>query len=109
VSRAHPLAHLWVAELIDAVRERFIPLDLVQAEARQGRIRPSLLEQVARGNAEPLLLPWAARRLDASFIPPGAAGPAGRAGPADPRDVLRAVARHVRRQAGAYRRARRGR
>jgi len=109
VSRAHPLAHLWVAELLDAVREQFIPLDVIQAEARQGRIRPSLLEQVVRGNAEPLLLPWTARRLDASFIPPGTASPAARGAPADPRDVLRAVARHVRRQAGAYRRARRGR
>jgi hypothetical protein len=107
VSRAHPLAHLWVAELLDAVREQRIPLELVRDEVHRGNVRPSLLEQVERGNAEPLLLSRAARRLDAQFTPSGRVSPARSGASTDPRDVLRAVARHVRRQASAYRRARR--
>ena len=109
VSRAHPLAHLWVGELLDAVRHQCIPLELIRAEARLGHIRPSLLEQIERDNPEPLLTSRAARQLDAQFVVPGGTTPACREASAAPRDVLRAVARHVRRQAGAYRRARRGR
>jgi hypothetical protein len=104
ISRAHPLAHLWVANLLEAVREGFVSLDLIRTEVRLGHVRPSLLEQVERGSLEGLLVSWSARRLDAAFTPP--IGPPARQPRllTEPLLVLRTLARHARRQLGAYRR-----
>jgi hypothetical protein len=104
ISRAHPLAHVWVAALLEAVREGFIPMELIRREVGLGHVRPSLLEQVDRGKTESLLVSWKARRRDARFTPPGGF-PARRAGLlTDPLLVLRALARHARGQVRAYRR-----
>ena len=106
ISRAHPLAHLWMANLLEAVREGCISLDLIRTEVRLGHVRPSLLEQVERGSVESLLVSWTAQRRDAAFTPP-AGPPARRAGLlTDPLLVLRTLARHARRQLGAYHRRR---
>jgi hypothetical protein len=103
ISRAHPFAHLWMAALLDAVRAGFVSIDLIRTEVRLGHVRPSLLEQVERGNPETLLLSWSARRRDASFTPAGP--PPTQAGLlADPRLMLHALARAARRHVGAWRR-----
>jgi hypothetical protein len=102
VSRAHPFAHLWVATLVDAVRSGFISLDLIRTEIGLGHVRPSLLEQVERGNPESLFLSRAARRRDVGFRPAEGPTPAQTRLPPDPAVVLRALARHARRRMGAY-------
>jgi hypothetical protein len=103
VSRAHPLAHRWVATLIDAVQAGFVSLDLVRTEVRLGRVRPSLLEQVERGNPESLLVSRAARRLDAAFVGRLGAGTSAEPAP-HPLRLFRAFARQARRRVRAYRR-----
>jgi hypothetical protein len=106
LSRAHPFAHLWVAELLEAVREGFVSHDLLGSEVRLGHVRPSLLEQVEQGIEESLLVPRAARRRDASFIPAGGPRPARGGLLSDPILVLRALGRQARRRARAYRQQR---
>jgi hypothetical protein len=99
ISRDHPLAHLWVTTLIEAVQASVVSVDLVRTEVRLGRVRPSLLEQVERGNPESLLVSRAARRLDAAFASEGV-----RSGPPALRLrlLLRASARQARRRVRAY-------
>jgi hypothetical protein len=105
-SRVHPFGHLWVAALLEAVQEGFISADQIRTEVREGRVRPSLLEQVERGSPEGLLVSWSARRGDAGFTPPGGL-PADRGGRlVSPLSLLRAFARQARRRAGDYRRRR---
>ncbi|HJR16889.1 MAG TPA: hypothetical protein VJ808_08570 [Gemmatimonadales bacterium] len=96
-SRSHPLGHLWVRDLLDAVRRGFVQPELVAQEVSLGHIRPSLLYQVEHDLEEPLLLPRRARLLDRDFSPSQRSGsmqPAARhwAG------VTRAVAREARRR-----------
>ena len=69
ISRSHPLGHLWVRDLLDAVAQGFVPTELVAQEVRRGHVRPSLLYQVEHGIEEPLLLPRRARLLDRAFAP----------------------------------------
>jgi hypothetical protein len=69
ISRNHPLGHLWVRDLLDAVAKGFVPTELVAEEVRRGHVRPSLLYQVERGIEEPLLLSRRARLLDRAFAP----------------------------------------
>lgn len=97
ISRSHPLGHLWVRDLLDAVARRFVPTELVAQEVRLGHVRPSLLYQVEHGLEEPLLLPRRARLLDRDF------SPARGSGPMQPvtrhwAGVTRAIARQVRRR-----------
>jgi hypothetical protein len=106
ISRAHPFGHLWVATLIEAVETGFVTLDQIRSDVRQGRVRPSLLEQVERRDPESLLVSWSARRRDAEFAPPGGASPKVPGLLEDSLLVLRALARHARRQVGVYRRRR---
>jgi hypothetical protein len=70
VSRNHPLGHLWIRDLLDAVARSYIEPGLVAEEIKKGHVRPSLLYQVEHGLEEPLLLPRKARRLDVTFQPP---------------------------------------
>lgn len=107
LSRAHPLAHLWVAMLIEALEAGHIPLDEIRAQVRDGLVRPSLLEQVERRSPECALVSRAARRLDAEFTPPGGPTPEHPGLLEHPVGLLRALARHARRRAGNYRRRRR--
>ncbi|MBA3495600.1 MAG: hypothetical protein H0T86_00665 [Gemmatimonadales bacterium] len=106
ISRAHPFAHVWVATLLDAVRDGFVSLETIRTEVRLGHVRPSLLEQVESGSLESLLVSWSARRRDARWTPPdgSAARPAGLG--TNPLLMLRALARHARSQIRAYRRRR---
>jgi hypothetical protein len=106
ISRAHPFGHLWVATLIEAVETGFVTLDQIRSDVRQGHVRPSLLEQVERGDPESLLVSWSARRRDAEFTPPSGASPKVPGLLEDSLLVLRALARHARRQVGVYRRRR---
>jgi hypothetical protein len=78
VSRRHPLGHLWVRDLLDAIVRNCIESGFVAEEIKKGHVRPSLLYQIEHGLEEPLLLPRKARRLDVDFQPP-AQQPAGRA------------------------------
>jgi hypothetical protein len=103
ISCAHPFAHIWVAMLVEGVCEGFIPLDLIRTEVRLGHIRPSLLDQVERGNPEPLLLSLAARRRDAGFLPRGGPRPAQVPLLRRPRLLFDALARQARREMRAYR------
>jgi len=105
VSRAHPYGHLWVAMLLEAVRDGFITLDFIRQEIARGHVRPSLLAQVEQGRPESLLLPASARRRDAGFTLRGGAPPARAAVLLDPIHVLQALARDARRRLGVlYRR-----
>jgi hypothetical protein len=104
VSRAHPLAHLWVAALIEAVQEGAIGLGSIQEAVRRGHVRPSLLEQVDRGTPEDLFLSRSARRRDAEFRLREGLVPAQAGMLPHPMLALRALARHARRRLGAYRR-----
>jgi hypothetical protein len=106
LSRAHPVGHLWVAELLEAVRERFFSTDLIRSEVQLGHVRPSLLEQVERGLEESLLVPRSARRGDATFAPRGGPTPASSGVLSDPLLVLRALGRQARRRVNAYRQQR---
>jgi hypothetical protein len=106
LSLAHPVGHLWVAALIDAMDTGNIPLELVRSEVRAGRVRPSLLDQVERGNPEPLLVSWSSRRRDERFTRAQGLVPAPAARLPDAGAMLRALARQARRQVSAFRRAR---
>jgi hypothetical protein len=106
VSRAHPVGHLWVTELLEAVRERFVPADLIRSEVHLGHVRPSLLEQVERGLEESLLVPRSVRRRDATFAPRGGPMPVSSGLLSDPLLVLRALGRQARRRVNAYRQQR---
>lgn len=72
MSRCHPLGHLWVRDLLDAVDRGFVRPELVAEEVRRGHVRPSLLYQVEQGFEEPLLLPRRVRLLDRDFAAAGA-------------------------------------
>jgi hypothetical protein len=106
VSLAHPVGHLWVATLIEAIDTGSIPLELVRAEVRAGRVRPSLLDQVERGNPEPLLVSWSSRRRDERFTPAQGRAPASATRLLEAGAMLRALVRQARRQVSAFRRAR---
>lgn len=97
ISRSHPLGHLWVRDLLDAVARGFVQTELVAQEVSLGHVRPSLLYQVEHGLEEPLLLPRRARLLDRDFSPGRGRGPMQ---PAARRwaGVTRAIAREVRRR-----------
>jgi hypothetical protein len=66
-SRNHPLGHIWVRDLLDAVARKYLDAAIVAEEVHRGHVRPSLLYQVENGLEEPLLLPRKARRLDLAF------------------------------------------
>jgi hypothetical protein len=97
VSRAHPLGHIWVRDLIDAVARGLVPIHLVAEEIRRGHARPSLLYQVEHGFEEPLLLPRRVRLLDRYFHP-ATGGLAERAAVSHWMAVGRALARQIRGQ-----------
>jgi hypothetical protein len=103
VSMAHPFAHLWMTELLEAVQTGFITTALVRSEVRLGHVRPSLLEQVELGVVESVLVPRSALRRDAAFAPPGRPRPVRGGLLTDPVLVLRALGRQARREMKAFR------
>ena len=68
-SRNHPLGHLWVRDLLDAIARKYIEPRFVAEQVENGHVRPSLLYQIENGLEEPLLLSRKARRLDLNFQP----------------------------------------
>jgi hypothetical protein len=102
ISRAHPFAHLWISELLEAVSSGFIASDLVRSEADYGHVRPSLVEQVDRGLEESLFVGREARRRDADYAPLAGPTPAMVDLLSVPSQVLRAVGRQAHRRARAW-------
>src|SRR3954470_17253122 len=67
VARDHPLGHVWVRDLLDAMAHHHLAAEAVAHQIALGHVRPSLLYQIEHGIEEPLLLPRRARRLDLAF------------------------------------------
>jgi hypothetical protein len=67
LSRDHPLGHLWVRDLLNAVAHQHVAPRFIAEQVALGHARPSLLYQVEHGIEESLLLPRRARRLDRAF------------------------------------------
>lgn len=70
IRAGHPFGHVWVAELIAAVREGFITIEEVRMHAMRGWVRPSLVHQVEKGIEDCALLPPSVLALDRHFSPP---------------------------------------
>jgi hypothetical protein len=66
----HPLGHLWVRDLLEAIDLGVIPLAFVEEEARKGHVRPSLPVQLRERIDEGLLLSKSVRALDRDFSAP---------------------------------------
>lgn len=67
----HPLGPLWARYLLDAVRDGAIELAFVRKEVELGNVRPSVLAQIERGEADPRRLPFGVLRRDLTdFFPP---------------------------------------
>jgi hypothetical protein len=104
VSTEHPLGHLWMRELFEALDTGFITEDEIAAAAAAGHVRPSLAAQVRVRIEDPLLLPRAVRRQDLLFVEPFRLRPwaattrAARAGL-----VARAAVRRAWRQSALFR------
>jgi glycosyl transferase family 8 len=70
ISRANPLGHLWVRDLIEAVDGGVIERALVEAHVHEGHLRPTLLHQLDHRIADPSALPASAVAADASYLAP---------------------------------------
>lgn len=70
VATRNPLGHLWVACLRRAFDTGFISRDELQREVNAGRVRPSLLPQMASAQDDPRSLPPSARQMDRDFTAP---------------------------------------
>lgn len=66
----NPLGYLWVRDLIAAVDQGFISLDLIREHARLGWVRPTLPWQVEHRMEDAHLLPKEILALDRFFVPP---------------------------------------
>lgn len=66
----HPQAALWCRYLLDAMAAGHIVPSAVAENVRLGHVRPSLLTQVERGEADPLRLPFKSLARDPTrFLP----------------------------------------
>jgi hypothetical protein len=70
IFRNNPLGHLWVKELVKAIKDDFISIDELKREIIKGNLRPSLLYQVKREHYSILNLPKKVRALDKFYTPP---------------------------------------
>ncbi len=66
----HPLGHLWMRALFDALDAGFITREEIDAAAAAGHVRPSLPVQVERRIEDPRRLPADVHRLDRWFVEP---------------------------------------
>ncbi len=66
----HPLGHLWIRDLLEAIEMGFISREFVEEAAQKGHVRPSLPIQVRDRIDEGLLLPKSVRALDREFAAP---------------------------------------
>lgn len=67
VSTDNPLGYLWFRDLFEAIDDGFISVEDVKHHVDQGYVRPSLWYQVEHRIDDSLLLPKAAKQLDAGF------------------------------------------
>src|SRR5690606_12554916 len=96
ISRRNPLGYLWVSELLAGVRGGFITREFVAEQVENGWVRPSLLFQIDRDIADPLLLGASAARLDRGFVAPYQKLTGKRASPwTSPAAFARALARET--------------
>ena len=65
--RHHPLNHLWMRELFEAIDGGYVSLTEIEEHARRGYIRPSLLYQAQERIPDSRSLPEAACTQDSSF------------------------------------------
>src|SRR4029450_4845875 len=70
VCAGHPLGHLWVRDLLEAVEEGFIAREEVEEHVKRGWARPTLLAQVDRGEVHADRLPARLRTADDEFVAP---------------------------------------
>lgn len=70
VSTKNPLGKIWVYDLINAVKEGFIPLSYIEDHIEKGWVRPSLLYQIKHNIIDSLDLPKEAMVMDQNFIAP---------------------------------------
>ncbi|MBC7931136.1 MAG: hypothetical protein H7Z38_11295 [Rubrivivax sp.] len=70
VSRANPLCHLWVRDLLEALDAGFVTLAYVKEHVSRGWVRPSLLYQIKHRVEDSLTLPRKAVAMDAGFVAP---------------------------------------
>jgi len=67
VSSNNPLGYLWFRDLFEAIDNEFISLEYIKEHVELGYVRPSLWYQVEHRIEDSLLLPKAAKQLDASY------------------------------------------
>jgi glycosyltransferase involved in cell wall biosynthesis len=70
VSRASPLCKIWMKDLIDAIKDGFIKIEMVKDHIEKGWVRPSLLYQIENNIFDSLDLPEMAVNMDRDFIAP---------------------------------------
>jgi hypothetical protein len=66
----HPLGHLWVRDLLEAIEEGFVARDEVAEHVARGWVRPSLLHQIDRRQCDAGELPARLRAADDGFRAP---------------------------------------
>jgi hypothetical protein len=70
VSRDNPLAYLWFEDLFEAIDQGFIDTEYIKNHIASGYIRPSVMYQIDKRIADPVLLPKEAIKLDENFEAP---------------------------------------
>lgn len=66
----NPNAPLWVAELSEAIKQKFISMDFLNEEIDKGNVRPSLAYQVKNRKFQSSEIPEKIKKLDRDFVPP---------------------------------------
>jgi hypothetical protein len=66
----HPLGHLWVHDLLEAIDHGFVTREYVLDHVKKGWARPSLAYQIDHKIEDPLLLPSHVLDLDNDYSPP---------------------------------------
>lgn len=70
VSIKNRLGHLWVKDLIDAIRDGFIDINYVIDHIKKEWVRPSLKYQIENNCYDSLKLPKEAIEMDLNFVAP---------------------------------------
>ncbi len=66
----HPLGHLWIGDLLEAVDEGHIDMLEIEEHAQRGWVRPSLPYQVKHGLLDGVLLPSHILMMDRAYSAP---------------------------------------
>lgn len=70
VSVKNPLCKIWIKDLIDAINEGFISIDLVKEHIEKGWVRPSLLYQIENNILDSRKLSRSILKMDKHFVAP---------------------------------------